>query len=65
MLFERAWFGFRMMQSGAAVAGLRLRGTDKGVRMNRRQSDGKLASIEPGFDDAIRPGELTRSAPAS
>lgn len=58
LLFGRALFGFRMTHNGAAVGGLRLRGTDKGVRVNRRKSDGKLEPILSGLDDAIRPEDL-------
>jgi polysaccharide export outer membrane protein len=45
-------------QAIAKGGGLTLRGTDKGVRLNRRNASGKLDPIEPRLDDPIRPDDL-------
>jgi polysaccharide export outer membrane protein len=50
--------GMTVAQAIAKGGGLTLRGTDKGVRVNRRKSDGKLEPIEPKLDDPIRPDDL-------
>ena len=50
--------GMTVAQAIAKGGGLTLRGTDKGVRVSRRKSDGKLDAIEPRLDDPIRPDDL-------
>jgi polysaccharide export outer membrane protein len=50
--------GMTVAQAIAKGGGLTLRGTDKGVRVSRRKSDGKLDALEPRLDDPIRPDDL-------
>jgi polysaccharide export outer membrane protein len=50
--------GMTVAQAIAKGGGLTLRGTDKGVRLSRRKSDGKLDALEPRLDDPIRPDDL-------
>lgn len=47
-----------VMQALATGGGLNLRGTEKGLRVHRRDADGKLQVIEPKMDDLLRDGDV-------
>jgi polysaccharide biosynthesis/export protein len=46
------------MQALAAGGGLNLRGTEKGLRVHRRDAEGKLQVIQPKMDDLLREGDV-------
>lgn len=47
-----------VMQALATGGGLNLRGTEKGLRVHRRDADGKLQVIQPKMDDLLREGDV-------
>lgn len=47
-----------VMQAMAAGGGLTQRGTEKGLRVNRRKADGKIEVFEPGMNDVLRPDDI-------
>lgn len=47
-----------VMQALAAGGGLNLRGTEKGLRVHRRDAEGKLQVIQPKMDDLLREGDV-------
>ena len=47
-----------VMQALASGGGLNLRGTEKGLRVHRRDADGKLQVIQPNMDDLLREGDV-------
>jgi polysaccharide export outer membrane protein len=47
-----------VMQALASGGGLNLRGTEKGLRVHRRDADGKLQVIEPKMDDLLLEGDV-------
>lgn len=50
--------GMTVIQALAAAGGLNQRGTEKGIRVNRRASDGKINAIQPGMDEPLRDGDV-------
>lgn len=50
--------GLTVAQAIAKGGGLTLRGTDRGVRLQRRQGDGRMALEEVRLDDPVRPDDL-------
>jgi len=48
----------RVMQAIAAGGGITQRGTQRGVRINRKGADGKIQTIEPKLDDPIQPDDV-------
>lgn len=50
--------GMTVMQALATGGGLTLRGTEKGLRVHRRGSDGKVQVVQPSMDDALRDGDV-------
>jgi polysaccharide export outer membrane protein len=50
--------GMTVIQALAAGGGLNLRGTEKGIRVNRRGPDGKVAQITPAMDEPLRDGDV-------
>lgn len=50
--------GMTVMQSLAAAGGPSLRGTDKGLRIHRRDSSGKVQMIEPKLTDPVQEGDV-------
>lgn len=50
--------GMTLMQALATGGGLTLRGTEKGIRVHRRGSDGKVTVLTPAMDDAVRDGDV-------
>ena len=55
MRVERA---MTVMQTLATGGGLTLRGTQKGIRIHRKTSDGKVQVIEPTLDDKVVDGDV-------
>ena len=47
-----------VMQALAAGGGLTLRGTEKGLRVHRKASDGKLLASQPALDDRLQDGDV-------
>jgi polysaccharide export outer membrane protein len=47
-----------VMQALASGGGLNLRGTEKGLRVHRRDAEGKLQVIEPKMDDLLLEGDV-------
>lgn len=47
-----------VMQALATGGGLNLRGTEKGLRVHRRGSDGKLQVLQPAMDDRLLAGDV-------
>ena len=50
--------GMTLMQVLATGGGLTPRGTDKGIRLHRRGSDGRLQVMQPAMDDTVRDGDV-------
>lgn len=50
--------GMTVMQALAAAGGPTLRGTDKGLRIHRRDSDGKTQVLEPKLTDPVQDGDV-------
>jgi polysaccharide export outer membrane protein len=50
--------GMTVIQALAAGGGLNLRGTEKGIRVNRRGPDGRVQQITPAMDEALRDGDV-------
>lgn len=47
-----------VMQALAAASGLTLRGTEKGIRVHRRQPDGTVKVLEPGMQDKLQKDDV-------
>lgn len=50
--------GMTLMQSLATGGGLTLRGTEKGIRVHRKTSDGKIEVVTPQMDEQMRDGDV-------
>ena len=50
--------GMTLMQVLATGGGLTPRGTDKGIRLHRRGSDGRLQLVQPAMEDTVRDGDV-------
>lgn len=50
--------GMTLMQALATGGGLTQRGTEKGIRIHRKGSDGKVQVIQPAMDDLLREGDV-------
>ena len=50
--------GMTVMQALATGGGLTLRGTEKGLRIHRKATDGKTQVIQPSMDDVVRDGDV-------
>lgn len=50
--------GMTVMQALAAGGGLTQRGTERGIRVNRRGADGKVQEIKPGMDETLKDGDV-------
>lgn len=55
MRLERA---MTVMQALATGGGLTLRGTEKGIRVHRRGTDGKVQVVQPAMDDPLKDGDV-------
>ena len=47
-----------VMQALASGGGLTLRGTEKGMRVHRKGTDGKIEILQPSLDDAVRDSDV-------
>ena len=47
-----------LMQALASGGGLTPRGTERGIRVHRRGSQGPVQVLQPGLDDALQPGDV-------
>jgi polysaccharide export outer membrane protein len=47
-----------LLQALASGGGLTLRGTDKGIRVHRKQADGSIQVIQPTMTDKLRDGDV-------
>lgn len=50
--------GMTLMQVLATGGGLTPRGTDKGIRLHRRGTDGRLQVMQPAMEDTVRDGDV-------
>jgi polysaccharide biosynthesis/export protein len=50
--------GLTVMQALATGGGLTLRGTEKGLRLHRKGSDGKPMVLQPTMDDVLQDGDV-------
>ncbi len=50
--------GMTMMQALATAGGVTQRGTEKGIRIHRRGSDGKVQVVQPTMDDAVKDNDV-------
>lgn len=50
--------GLTVLQALATVGGVTQRGTEKGIRLHRRATDGKVQVTQPGMDDSLRDGDV-------
>ena len=50
--------GMTVMQAVAAGGGATPRGTLKGLKVTRRGADGKMQTVEPSMEDALRDGDV-------
>ncbi|WP_349255026.1 polysaccharide export protein EpsE [Roseateles caseinilyticus] len=50
--------GMTLMQVLAAGGGLTQRGTERGIRVHRKSTDGKVQVVQPGMDDAVKDGDV-------
>ncbi|HET9644472.1 MAG TPA: SLBB domain-containing protein, partial [Burkholderiaceae bacterium] len=50
--------GMTIMQALAAGGGLTQRGTEKGMRVHRRGTDGKVTVLQPRMDDPVNDGDV-------
>ena len=50
--------GMTIMQALATGGGLTIRGTERGLRVHRRDADGKVQIIEPKLDDPVKADDV-------
>ena len=50
--------GMTVMQALASGGGLTLRGTQRGIRVHRRDAEGKVQVLQPVLDDTLREGDV-------
>lgn len=50
--------GMTLMQTLATGGGLNQRGTEKGIRVHRKNAEGKVQVIQPAMDEALRDGDV-------
>lgn len=55
---QRLERGMTVMQALATGGGLTQRGTEKGLRVHRRDADGKLQVLTPAMDDLLAAGDV-------
>jgi polysaccharide export outer membrane protein len=54
--------GMTLMQALATGGGLTPRGTDKGIRIHRRDSDGRMVVVRPAMHETVREGDVVHVA---
>ena len=47
-----------VLQALATAGGLTLRGTERGIKVHRRDASGKVKIIEPGMNDKLQPSDI-------
>ena len=47
-----------VLQALATAGGLTLRGTERGIKVHRRDASGKVKIIEPGMNDKLQPADI-------
>jgi polysaccharide export outer membrane protein len=47
-----------LLQALASAGGLTQRGTERGIRVHRRQADGRTVIIQPGMNDKLEPNDV-------
>jgi polysaccharide export outer membrane protein len=47
-----------LLQALASGGGLTLRGTERGIRVHRRDASGQVNVIQPGMNDKLQPGDV-------
>jgi polysaccharide export outer membrane protein len=47
-----------VIQALATGGGLTQRGTEKGLRVHRRNADGKVEILQPGMNDPMKDGDV-------
>jgi polysaccharide export outer membrane protein len=50
--------GMTLMQVLAAGGGLTQRGTERGIRVHRKEADGKVQELQPKMNDGIKDGDV-------
>ncbi|TDP07490.1 polysaccharide export outer membrane protein [Roseateles asaccharophilus] len=50
--------GMTLMQSLASGGGLTQRGTEKGIRVHRKDASGKVQILQPAMDEALKDGDV-------
>jgi polysaccharide export outer membrane protein len=50
--------GMTLLQGLAAGGGLTLRGTDRGIRVQRKAADGKVQELKPAMDETLKDGDV-------
>ena len=50
--------GMTLLQGLAAGGGLTLRGTDRGIRVHRKDTAGKVQEIKPAMDEPLKDGDV-------
>ncbi len=50
--------GMTVMQALATGGGLNLRGTERGIRVHRKDADGKVQVLQPKMDDSLLEGDV-------
>lgn len=50
--------GMTLLQGLAAGGGLTLRGTDRGIRVHRKDGAGKVQEIKPAMDEGLKDGDV-------
>lgn len=54
--------GMTLMQALATGGGLTARGTEKGIRIHRRGTDGRVTVLRPGMHETVREGDVVHVA---
>jgi polysaccharide export outer membrane protein len=54
--------GMTLMQALASGGGLNQRGTEKGIKVNRRAADGSIRAIEVPMTEPLQDGDVIRVA---
>ena len=47
-----------LLQALASAGGLNMRGTERGIRVHRRDEGGEVRIIQPGMNDKLQPGDV-------
>ncbi|WP_245932679.1 polysaccharide export protein EpsE [Aquabacterium olei] len=47
-----------LLQALASAGGLNMRGTERGIRVHRRDESGEVKIVQPGMNDRLQPGDV-------